>query len=123
MAGKSTQFSVSNPCGDLNYGDLSANDRFVIERSLKQGATRREVMSWLMASGATIAGAGALVSSASEALAMTPKKGGKVRLASNQHGPADTLDPILFTQSIDYGRGRMIYNNLVRFNEDLTVGP
>ena len=123
MASKSAKFDVTGPRGDLEFGELSTSDQFLIERSLKKGATRREVMSWLMASGATIAAAGGLVSSASEVLAMTPKKGGNVRLASNQHGPADTLDPILFTQSIDYGRGRMIYNNLVRFNEDLTVGP
>ncbi|MEM7424787.1 MAG: ABC transporter substrate-binding protein [Pseudomonadota bacterium] len=109
--------------GDLSFGDLSVNDQFLVKRALGKGANRREVMGWLMASGATIAAAGSIVSGASEALAMTPKKGGRVRVATNQHGPADTLDPILFTQSIDYGRGRMIYNNLVRFNEDLTVGP
>ena len=38
---------------------------------------RREVMGWLMASGATIGMAGAIVTSASEALAAKPKKGGK----------------------------------------------
>ena len=109
--------------GDLDYLDLDTQTKFTLRRALEQGATRRDVMGWLMASGVTVAAAGSIAAGASQALAATPKKGGLVRLASNLHGPSDTLDPILFTQSIDYGRGRMIYNNLVRFNEDLTVGP
>ncbi|MEM9232257.1 MAG: ABC transporter substrate-binding protein [Pseudomonadota bacterium] len=114
---------VQDPLGATDYDNLAAQEQFAVRRALQQGATRREVMSWLIASGITIAAAGSIVASATDAVAATPKRGGLVRLASNQHGPADTLDPILFTQTIDYGRGRMIYNNLVRFNEDLTVGP
>ncbi|MEM8804188.1 MAG: ABC transporter substrate-binding protein, partial [Pseudomonadota bacterium] len=109
--------------GDLDFNDLSAMDREVIKSALRQGATRREVMGYLMASGATIAAAGSIVSGAQNALAMTPKKGGQIRFAWDLHGPSDTLDPILFTSSLDYGRGRLNYNNLTRFREDLTVGP
>ncbi|MEM1200113.1 MAG: ABC transporter substrate-binding protein [Pseudomonadota bacterium] len=109
--------------GDLGFNDLSAMDREVIKSALRQGATRREVMGYLMASGATIAAAGSIVTGAQDALAMTPKKGGQIRFAWDLHGPSDTLDPILFTSSLDYGRGRLNYNNLTRFREDLTVGP
>lgn len=112
-----------NRPGDLGFSDLSAMDREVVKSALRRGATRREVMGLLMASGATIAAAGSIVSGASEAIAMTPKKGGQIRFAWDLHGPSDTLDPILFTSSLDYGRGRLNYNNLTRFKEDLTVGP
>lgn len=107
----------------MDFNDLSAADRESIKAALRRGATRREVMGYLMASGATIAAAGSIVTGANEALAMTPKKGGQVRFAWDLHGPSDTLDPILFTSSLDYGRGRLNYNNLCRFKDDLTVGP
>lgn len=113
---------VGQTRGAVGFDEISVQDRQLIEIALKKGATRRDVMGWLMASGATIAAAGSITTQATQALAMSPKKGGNVRIVTNQHGPADTLDPILFTQSLDYGRGRLIYNNLVRFNEDLTVG-
>ncbi|MEM9140428.1 MAG: ABC transporter substrate-binding protein, partial [Pseudomonadota bacterium] len=67
--------------------------------------------------------AGSIVTGASDAIASTPQKGGNLRFAWDLHGPSDTLDPILFTSSLDYGRGRIHYNNLTRFNDDLTVGP
>lgn len=114
--------SIKRPDG-LTFRDLGRHDQDVVKAALKSGATRREVMGWLMASGATIGMAGTIVTGASEALAATPKKGGNLRFAWDLHGPSDTLDPILFTSSLDYGRGRITYNNLCRFNEDLTVGP
>ncbi len=102
---------------------LSAADREAINAGLRRGATRREVMAWLVASGATIAAAGSIVSSAKNVLAATPKKGGKVRFASNLHGPSDTLDPQLFTSSIDYTRGRATYNGLTQFRDSLVPQP
>ena len=105
------------------FNQMGQHDRDMVKMALRTGANRREVMGWLMAAGATVSAAGAIVQGASEALAATPKKGGSVRFAWDLHGPSDTLDPILFTSSLDYGRGRLTYNNLCRFNEDLTVGP
>lgn len=102
---------------------LSGSDREVIETGLRRGATRREVMSWLFASGATIAVAGSIVTSAEVALAATPKKGGKIKYASILHGPSDTLDPGLNTSTIDYTRGRAIYNSLCQINDDLSTRP
>lgn len=102
---------------------LSGADREMVETSLKRGATRREVMTWLMASGATIAAAGSIVSSAKTALAATPKKGGKIKFASDLHGPSDTLDPGLNTSTIDYSRGRSVYNSLCQINDDLSTRP
>lgn len=114
--------SIKRPDGP-SFRELGQHDQDIVKAALKSGATRREVMGWLMASGATIGMAGSIVNGASDVLAATPKKGGNMRFAWDLHGPSDTLDPILFTSSLDYGRGRINYNNLCRFNEDLTVGP
>ncbi|MCP4074457.1 MAG: ABC transporter substrate-binding protein [Hyphomicrobiales bacterium] len=103
--------------------NLSATDREIVETGLRRGATRREVMSWMIAGGATIAAAGSIVSSAKTALAATPKKGGKIKFAADLHGPSDTLDPGLNTSTIDYSRGRAMYNSLCQVNDDLTTRP
>lgn len=113
----------SRRVGDIAFKDLTAHDREVVRTALKSGASRREVMGWLLASGATIAAAGSIVTAASEALAMTPKKGGKVRMAWDLHGPSDTLDPILQTSTADYSRCRLTYNSLTRPQPDLSVTP
>ena len=103
--------------------NLSGADREFIRTGLQRGATRRDVMSWLIASGATIAAAGSIVSTAQSALAATPKKGGKLKFASDLHGPSDTLDPGLNTSTIDYTRGRCFYNSLCQVNDDLSTRP
>jgi peptide/nickel transport system substrate-binding protein len=112
----------------LNYNlstieHLSATDRETINTGLNRGASRREVMSWLMAGGVTIAAAGSIISSATSAMAATPKKGGRITFAADAHGPADTLDPGLNNGTIDYTRGRAHYNGLLQINDDLTTRP
>ena len=98
-------------------------DYLEIENALRRGATRRDVLCMLTAAGASVAFAGGLITTAERAVAATPKRGGQIRFAWAQHGPSDTLDPILATNSIDYGRTRLTYNNLCRIAEDLTAGP
>ncbi|MBS34673.1 MAG: ABC transporter substrate-binding protein [Thiotrichales bacterium] len=85
------------------------------------GLNRREFMQGLMATGLSVTAAGVLVAGTPDALAMTPKKGGKITFGWDQHGPADTLDPGLFTSTIDYARGRAHFNNLLQFNDDTTM--
>jgi peptide/nickel transport system substrate-binding protein len=102
---------------------VSLMDREAIKTGLSRGATRRDVMGWLIAGGATIAAAGSIVTSATSAMAATPKKGGRISFASDLHGPSDTLDPGLNTSTIDYTRNRSHYNGLVQFNDDTTVRP
>lgn len=102
---------------------VSAMDREAVKTGLARGATRRDVMGWLMAGGATIAAAGSIVSSATSAMAATPKKGGHITFASDLHGPSDTLDPGLCTSTIDYTRSRSHYNGLVQFNDDTSTRP
>ena len=84
--------------------------------------SRRNFMQGMLAAGLTATTAGAVLTGSMDVQAATPKKGGRLRFAWDQHGPADTTDPTLFTSSLDYIRGRAYYNNLVRFNDDLTVG-
>lgn len=112
--------SKSSDANDAAFGNLTGAEREILTKALNKGATRREVMGWLMASGATIAAAGSLVTGAERAIAMTPKKGGSLRAAVTQHGPKDTLDPAGSEGTVDYMRSRSHYNNLVQLNDDIT---
>ena len=87
------------------------------------GLSRREFMQGLMAAGLTVSGASAILGSARDVRAMTPKRGGRLRYAWNLHGPDDTLDPALLSGGLDYVRARSYYNNLVQFNDDLSLRP
>jgi len=108
---------------DPVFSALSDTDRNTIMTMVKKGANRREVMSWMMALGASATAAGAVFSDASKAWAATPKKGGRLVVAGDQHGPNDTLDPTLYTSATDYFRGRMYYGSLTRLKQDLSYEP
>ncbi len=108
---------------DPVFGSLSPRDREIVMSMVRQGANRRQVIGWMMAAGASAAAAGTVFGSASEAWANTPKSGGKMILAGDQHGPADTLDPALYTAAIDYFRGRMFYGSLTRLTANLSYEP
>ena len=102
---------------------LSSADRERLLTMVKRGITRREFMNYTMAAGATAAASGALFTGISDAWAQTPKYGGRLVFAGHQHGPNDTLDPTLFTSSVDYFRGRMFYGSLTRLTENLGYEP
>jgi len=110
-------------CGEIGYTDLSAQEKNLISDTLRRGVTRREFVTWLMAAGVTVASAGSIFTSAKTAMAETPKRGGKIRWATDLHGPSDTMDPIMATSSIDYTRHRAHYNSLVQLNEKLIPQP
>ncbi len=99
---------------------LGAHDVASIQRALRTGATRRELMSWLMAAGMSAAAAGSVVANATGALAQTPKKGGRIRVAGNSTSTADTVDPAKGSLSTDYSRCTMFYNGLTVLDESLT---
>lgn len=109
--------------GEIGYSDLSAKEKDTITHALRRGVTRREFMTWLMATGVTVASAGSIFTSAKTAIAATPKRGGKLKWATDLHGPSDTMDPIMATSSIDYGRHRAHYNNLIQLNEKIEPRP
>ena len=62
------------------FKSISQHDRDIVQTALKSGASRREVMGWLMAAGMAIGSAGSLVGAAGRANAATPKRGGQFDL-------------------------------------------
>jgi hypothetical protein len=81
---------------------LNATDAALIRSALRNKARRRDVMGWLMAGGIGIATAGSIVTHATRALAQTPKKGGRLRVAGSSTSTADTVDPAKQSFSTDY---------------------
>ncbi|MEO0718375.1 MAG: ABC transporter substrate-binding protein [Pseudomonadota bacterium] len=114
-----TDFKKNDP----RFGSLSHSEDERLFEMIKRGASRRDVLKYFMASGATLAASGALFSSATDAIAATPKRGGKLIMAADQHGPNDTLDPALYTSAADYFRGRMFYGSLTRLTPSLGYEP
>ena len=108
---------------ELNYRDLTQSDKDLVAKLVSGGFSRREVLKLSMVTGVSLIAAEHLLFDGKAAIAATPKKGGSVRMASNLHGPDDQLDPILFTSTIDYTRGRATYNSLVQHANDLTPQP
>lgn len=104
------------------YARLSEKDRSIIAKAVKGGVSRRELMGWLMASGATLATASAILDAA-PAFGQAPKKGGKLKVASGSVSPQDTLDPAKQSFSTDYQRNSMFYNGLTRLDGSLTPQP
>ncbi len=117
------KFDKKSIPGELSFQDLDFEDKHLVEQAVRRGFSRREILKLMMATGVTYAAANNIFSSGQTAMAQTPKKGGSVRMASNLHGPDDTLDPPLCTSTIDYTRGRATYNSLVQHANDLTPQP
>ena len=102
---------------------LSSSDHTRLMNMIRQGASRREVLGVLMGAGASLAASNSIFSGIAHAASSTPKKGGRLVMAGDQHGPNDTLDPALFTSAIDYFRGRMFYGSLTRLTDSLSYEP
>jgi peptide/nickel transport system substrate-binding protein len=112
-----------SPNGKLAFDQLSSNEKDTVLTAIRRGASRRDVLKMFGTMGITAAAGGLMVGAAQEVHAATPKKGGKLTIAHDQHGPADTMDPQLYTATIDYARGRMFYGSLTRMNAKLEAGP
>ena len=111
---------------DLNFRDLTQADKDLVDKMVKGGSgevTRRDALKLAMVTGVTLTAAEQLLTDGKQVLAATPKKGGSLRMASNLHGPDDQLDPIVFTSTIDYTRGRTTYNSLTQIGEGLVPNP
>jgi peptide/nickel transport system substrate-binding protein len=85
------------------------------------GFTRRDMMRTLLAGSLLTAGATGLLTASGSALAQTPKRGGKMRIATQTSSTADTLDPAKTAHSTDYTRAHMFYNGLTKL--DGKLGP
>lgn len=105
------------------FQDLQPRDRATLVEGLKHGASRRDMLQWLAAAGVTaMAGAG-ILADAGAALAQTPRRGGKMRVAGHSTSAKDTLDPARQTLSTDYIRGYMFFNGLTRLDGTVTAQP
>ncbi len=111
------------PKSELEYKHLTQSDKDMVAKLVKGGFSRREVLKLSMATGVSLIAAEQLLFDGNAAIAATPKKGGTVRMAAALHGPDDQTDPPQFTSTIDYTRGRAVYNGLIQHANDLTPEP
>lgn len=82
------------------------------------GVTRRDMMRTLLA-GSIVMSAGGLLTATGTAFAQTPRRGGKIKIATQSSSTADTLDPAKSAHSTDYTRVNMFYNGLTTLDEKL----
>ncbi len=91
--------------------------------ALQRSATRRDLLTMLTAGGMQAALASGLATLATTAHAQTPRKGGRITVATNGSGVNDTLDPARQSNQTDYCRGFMFYNGLTVLDGTLTPQP
>jgi peptide/nickel transport system substrate-binding protein len=108
---------------EMKVEDLDHVDRGLVEKLLKGGYSRRDVLKLSVATGVSVAAADNLLFSGNVARASTPKKGGSARMAAPLHGPDDHLDPVLGSSTIDASRFRATYNGLIQHSESLEPLP
>ena len=92
------------------HAAIGTSDMAAIEAALRQGASRRDLMRWLGAAGLSAATAGIIIGDAGRALAQTPKRGGRIKVASQTSSTADTVDPAKQNNQTDYTRCFTFYN-------------
>ena len=92
-------------------------DDAAIENMIRRGASRRELLKMLMASGIAATAGGSLLLNAGSAVAATPVSGGTLKAAGWSSSTADTLDPAKASLSTDYVRCCAFYNRLTFLNE------
>ena len=108
---------------DQTLSSLSSSDAELLLKLKRQAASRREFITMLVSAGASVAASNAIFSNIASAADKTPRRGGKLIMAADQHGPDDTLDPALASSSADYFRLRMFYGSLTRLTADLNYEP
>ncbi|MBN8872821.1 MAG: ABC transporter substrate-binding protein [Rhodospirillales bacterium] len=102
---------------------LAPADDAALRDAIRRGATRRQLLAWCGGLGLGAAAATPLIGSARAAVAETPQRGGKLRVAGATASTTETLDPARGTDSTDYSRHYMFYNGLTTLNEALAPQP
>jgi peptide/nickel transport system substrate-binding protein len=97
------------------------HDDEMVANAIRRGATRRELLQLLMASGVGLTMGGSLVSKAHAETANEPKKGGHLITAVWHGSTADTLDPAKASSAPDYIRCTSSYNRLTYLDENSNV--
>ncbi len=95
----------------------TAHDDAMVEDAIRRGASRRDLLKMMLASGVGLAAGGVLLSRAGQALANTPVSGGSIKAAGWSSSTADTLDPAKASLSTDYVRCCAFYNRLTFLDE------
>src|ERR1044072_1625182 len=98
---------------------IKRHDMLAIEAALRQGASRRDLMRWLGAAGMSAATAGLIIGDVGRALAQTPKRGGRIKVASQTSSTGDTVDPAKQNNQTDYTRCFTFYNGGTRLDPSL----
>jgi peptide/nickel transport system substrate-binding protein len=98
---------------------LSPDDRERLVGAMRRGASRRELLGLLAGLGIAGSFGASLIAGAGAALAQTPKKGGRIRVAGFSSSTADTLDPAKQSLSTDYVRCTMFYSGLTELDDRL----
>ncbi|OKH87199.1 ABC transporter substrate-binding protein [Thalassospira sp. TSL5-1] len=92
-------------------------DDAMVENMLRRGASRRDLLKFMMVSGVGAAAGGSILLRAGNALAATPVSGGHLRAAAWSSSTADTLDPAKASNATDYVRCCAFYNRLTFLDE------
>ena len=87
-------------------------DHDAVERAIRSGASRRDLLQMLVAGGIGLTAASSIFAGASKAVAQTPRSGGTLKAAGWSSSTADTLDPAKASLSTDYVRCCALYNRL-----------
>lgn len=91
-----------------------------VGKTLGHGVSRRDLLRGAAAGGILAVTAGGLMTGASSAFAQTPRRGGKIKVASSAGSTADTLDPAKGSNYTDYTRAFMFYNGLTVLDRLMT---
>lgn len=86
--------------------------------AVDKGVSRRDMLRVLASTGVIVT-AGGVLTRAADAIAQTPKKGGRIRAATVSSSAADTLDPAKGALSTDYTRAFMFYSGLTQLDANL----
>ncbi|RBO51279.1 ABC transporter substrate-binding protein [Rhodovulum sp. BSW8] len=95
----------------------TGRDDAAVEHAIRRGASRRELLKMLMASGVAVTAGSSILLRAGAAVAATPVTGGTLRAAGWSSSTADTLDPAKASLSTDYVRCCAFYNRLTFLDE------
>ena len=106
-----------NDMRDQNPSNWTGRDDAMVEAAIRRGASRRDLLKMLMASGVAVAAGGSLLLRAGAAVAQTPVTGGHLKGAGWSSSTADTLDPAKASLSTDYVRCCAFYNRLTFLDE------
>src|SRR5262245_55000408 len=106
-------------------GSLRARGNRIMSKSVRDDLGREIRFSrrQFLAGAAAAALPAAAIGSPQNAMAQTPKKGGRARLAFSDHSAQDTLDPRKANNLHDRGRTLSIANTLIRYSDDLKPQP